>query len=123
MGKESGQPGPPVTAGEPAGMAATFQALADPARLTVVQLLSHGPQRAGQLAEAVRLSAPAMSKHLRVLLATGLVADERLPGDARLRVFRLRPQAIVAVQAWLDQIKAHWDEQLLSFKKHVEGEQ
>jgi DNA-binding transcriptional ArsR family regulator len=103
-------------------MAATFQALGDPARLLVVQLLSQGPQRAGQLAEAARLSAPAMSKHLRVLLATGLVADERLPGDARLRVFRLRPQAIVAVQAWLDQIKAHWDEQLLSFKKHVEGE-
>jgi DNA-binding transcriptional ArsR family regulator len=122
MGKEDGQPGPPVTAGESAGMAATFQALADPARLTVVQLLSQGPQRAGQLAEAAHLSAPAMSKHLRVLLATGLVADERLPGDARLRVFRLRPQAIVAVQAWLDQIKAHWDEQLLSFKKHVEGE-
>jgi DNA-binding transcriptional ArsR family regulator len=122
MGKEIDQPGPPVAAGGPAGMAATFQALADPARLTVVQLLSQGPQRAGQLAEAARLSAPAMSKHLRVLLATGLVADERLPGDARLRVFRLRPQAIVAVQAWLDQIKAHWDEQLLSFKKHVEGE-
>jgi DNA-binding transcriptional ArsR family regulator len=122
MSKELGQPEPPDAARGPAGMAATFQALGDPARLLVVQLLSQGPQRAGQLAEAARLSAPAMSKHLRVLLATGLVADERLPGDARLRVFRLRPQAIVAVQAWLDQIKAHWDEQLLSFKKHVEGE-
>lgn len=113
-------PYPPGIAG-PAEMVMMFQALADPARLTVVQMLSQGPQRAGKLAEAAHLSAPAMSKHLRVLLATGLVTDERLAQDARWRVFRLRPQAIVAVQAWLDQLKAHWDEQLLAFKRHVEG--
>ena len=46
----------------------------------------------------------------------------QLPADdARLRVFRLRPDSIVAVQAWLDQVQAHWSEQLHSFKRHVEG--
>jgi hypothetical protein len=37
-----------------------------------------------------------------------------------VRVFRLRPEGLVALQAWLDQLKAQWDEQLQSFKQHVE---
>ena len=61
-----------------------------------------------------------MSRHLRLLLQLGVVADERLADDARARVFRLRPESIVPLQAWLDQLQAHWDEQLQSFKRHVE---
>jgi hypothetical protein len=61
-----------------------------------------------------------MSRHLRVLLEAGLVADERVPDDARLRVFRLRREPMLALQAWLDQIQAHWQEQLGSFKRYVE---
>jgi DNA-binding transcriptional ArsR family regulator len=99
-----------------------LQALADPARLSVVQLLSTGPRRAGELADAAGLSAPAMSKHLRVLLHAGIVTDERPPEDARVRMFRLRPESVVALRAWLDQLQAHWDDQLHSFKLHVEGE-
>ena len=102
------------------GLASVLQALADPTRLGVVQLLSTGPRRAGELAAAHGLAAPAMSKHLRVLLRAGIVIDERPPEDARLRVFRLRPEAVVALRAWLDQLQAQWDEQLLSFKRHVE---
>jgi DNA-binding transcriptional ArsR family regulator len=100
-----------------------LQALADPTRLGVVQLLSTGPRRAGELAEAAGLSAPAMSKHLRVLLQAGIVADERVIDDARVRMFRLRPESIVALQAWLDQLQAHWDDQLRAFKRHVERKQ
>lgn len=97
-----------------------FVALSDPTRRHVVQLLGSRPFRAGELAEASGTSAPAMSRHLRVLLAAGLVADERPPEDARLRVFRLRPESIVTLRAWLDQLQAHWDEQLHSFKGYVE---
>jgi DNA-binding transcriptional ArsR family regulator len=97
-----------------------LQALADPTRLGVVQLLSTGPRRAGEIAEAAGLSPPAMSKHLRVLLQAGIVADERVIDDARVRVFRLRPESVVALQAWLDQLQAHWDDQLRAFKRHVE---
>jgi DNA-binding transcriptional ArsR family regulator len=61
-----------------------------------------------------------MSKHLRVLLAAGIVTDERGARDARVRVFRLRRESVVAVRAWLDQVQAHWDEQLKAFKAHVE---
>ncbi len=97
-----------------------LQALADPTRLGVVQLLSSGPRRAGELADASGLSAAAMSKHLRVLLRARVVADERAPDDARVRIFRLRPESVVALRAWLDQLQAQWDEQLGSFKRHVE---
>ena len=103
-------------------LAVVLQALADPARLRVVETLSQSPRRAGDLAAAAGVPAPTMSKHLRVLLAAGIVADERSPKDARVRVFRLRRESVVAVRAWLDQVQAHWDEQLKAFKAHVERE-
>lgn len=103
-------------------LAAVLQALADPARLQVVEALSRSPQRAGDLAAAAGVPAPTMSKHLRVLLAAGIVTDERGARDARVRVFRLRRESVVAVRAWLDQVQAHWDEQLRAFKAHVERE-
>ena len=87
-----------------------LQALADPTRLGVVRLLSAGPRRAGELAGAAGVSAPTMSKHLRVLLSAGIVDDERPPSDARVRVFRLRPESMVPLQAWLDQLQAQWDD-------------
>ena len=98
-----------------------FEVLADPTRRQVVQLLGSRPHRAGELAEAVGMSAPAMSRHLKVLLSSGLVADERVPEDARVRVFTLRPESLVAVQAFLDQLQMEWRQQLRSFKRHVEG--
>jgi DNA-binding transcriptional ArsR family regulator len=104
-----------------ADVAPLFIALADGTRRQVVQLLGAGPRRAGELAAAAGTSAPAMSRHLRVLLEAGIIADERTARDARARVFRLRPQSMIALQAWLDQLQAHWDSQLRSFKHHVEG--
>jgi DNA-binding transcriptional ArsR family regulator len=107
-------------AGDGYELATLLQALADPARLRVVEVLSRSPRRSGDLAEEVGVPAPTMSKHLRVLLAAGIVADERGAQDARVRVFRLRRESVVAVRAWLDQVQAHWDEQLKAFKAHVE---
>ena len=97
-----------------------FPALSDPTRRRVVELLGGGERRAGDLAAETGVSASAMSRHLRVLLDAGLVDDARVPGDARLRVFRLRREPVLALQAWLDQLQAHWNEQLGSFKRHVE---
>jgi len=61
-----------------------------------------------------------MSRHLRQLLQAGLVTDTRDPDDARARIFTLRPELITALQAWIDQVQAHWDEQLGSFRTHLE---
>ncbi len=99
-----------------------FSALADPTRRQVVQLLGRRPMRAGELADAAGRSPPAMSRHLRVLLHAGVVADERRQDDARLRVFRLNPEGLVGLKAWLDELQAHWNEQLASFQRHVERE-
>ena len=54
-----------------------------------------------------------------MLLQAGIVADERTARDARARVFRLRPQSMVGLQAWLDQLQARWDAQLQSFRRHL----
>jgi DNA-binding transcriptional ArsR family regulator len=100
-----------------------FVALADPTRRRVIELLGDRAHRAGELATVVGTSAPVMSRHLRILLEAGFVADERVPGDARLRVFRLRPEPVAELRAWLDQLQAHWNEQLGAFKRHVEEKQ
>ncbi len=97
-----------------------LRALAEPTRLGVVRLLSAGPRRAGELAGDLGVSAPALSKHLRVLLTAGVVEDERVPDDARARIFRLRTDSVAGLRAWLDQLQALWDEQLAAFKAHLE---
>jgi len=99
---------------------ATLAALADPTRRQVVDLLRAGPRRAGELATEAAMSAPAMSRHLRVLRSSGLVEAESGDDDARLRLYRLRPERFVALQAWLDQVQAFWGEQLGAFKAHAE---
>src|SRR5260370_23574479 len=78
----------------------TLAALADPTRRHVVELLRERPRRAGELAAACAMSGPAMSRHLRVLRASGLVEveveAERSGHDARLRIYQLRPEPFVA---------------------------
>jgi DNA-binding transcriptional ArsR family regulator len=101
-------------------LAPLLTALADPTRQRVVQLLSAGPRRAGELAAASGTSAPTMSRHLRVLLRAGIVADERPSDDARTRVFWLRPEAITPLRHWLDELHEAADTQLASFKRHVD---
>ncbi|MGI9612847.1 MAG: ArsR/SmtB family transcription factor [Acidimicrobiales bacterium] len=100
-----------------------FEALADPTRRQVIQLLGSGPRRAGELAQDVGASPSALSRHLKLLLDASIVTDERVPEDARVRLFRLRPESLTGVQAYLDQLEAEWREQLQSFKRHVEDRQ
>ena len=101
-------------------LAPVLTALADQTRQRVIQLLSQGPRRAGELAAAAGTSAPTMSRHLRVLLKAGIVADERPADDARTRVFWLRPESITPIRDWLEELQATSEEQLASFKRHVE---
>ncbi|MDB4970836.1 MAG: ArsR family transcriptional regulator [Myxococcales bacterium] len=99
----------------------TFGALADPTRRRVIDLLRKKPRRAGELATAFRMSAPAMSRHLRVLRKSGIVEEEGLPDDARVRVYRLRPQPFTQLRDWLDEVETFWSEQLDAFKEHAEA--
>lgn len=98
----------------------TLAALADPTRRGVVELLRREPRRAGDLARAMGASAPAMSRHLRVLRATGLVEEDHQGEDARVRVYRLRQAPFEQLRAWVVDIEAFWAGQLDAFKEHAE---
>lgn len=99
----------------------TLAALADPHRRRVVELLSERPYRAGDLAEALALPAPAMSRHLRALREAGLVEESHPAFDARVRIYALRAAPMSELKAWMEAAERGWSEQLLAFKTHLEG--
>lgn len=99
---------------------ATLAALADPHRRRVVELLRERPRRAGELASAAGLTAPAMSRHLRTLRQSGLVEETSPDFDARVRVYQLRPEPMVHLLRWLEETERLWSAQLVAFKAHVE---
>jgi DNA-binding transcriptional ArsR family regulator len=102
----------------------TFAALADPTRRGVVDLLRKQPRRASDLAEHLGASRPAMSRHLRVLRASGLVEttdDDTEDADARERIYRLRPAPFAQLRTWLGEVERFWAVQLDSFKAHAEA--
>jgi DNA-binding transcriptional ArsR family regulator len=70
----------------------TLVALADPTRRRVVDLLRKKPRRAGDIAAALSVSPPLLSRHLRVLRKSGLIENSEVEHDARVRVYRLRPE-------------------------------
>ena len=99
----------------------TLLALADPARRGVIELLQQEPRCSSALADALALSRPAMSRHLRVLRQAGLVEETVLDQDARVRVYRLRREPFAGLRAWLEDVEGFWTDQLESFKRHAEA--
>jgi DNA-binding transcriptional ArsR family regulator len=100
---------------------AILAALADPHRRRVVDLLSHGPRPAGELAKAVGLAPPAMSRHLRTLKQSGLVEESHPAFDARVRVYALKAGPMTELKAWLEETERLWSDQLQAFKAHLEA--
>jgi DNA-binding transcriptional ArsR family regulator len=100
---------------------ASFAALSDATRRDIIRTLLHKPRRAGELAECVAMSPQALSRHLRVLRKAGLVAEQGLEEDARVRIYSVRPIALEPVQEWLWQIEELWRRQLQSFKTYAES--
>jgi DNA-binding transcriptional ArsR family regulator len=98
---------------------ATFQALADPTRRAVLDLLRRGGQPAGEIAQAFPVSRPAISKHLRLLRRAHLVREHR---EGRHRVYQLNPDPLRAVDSWLEQYRSFWKMNLANLKTFVEAE-
>lgn len=97
-------------------------ALADPVRRRAIDLLRARPYSAGELATALDLAPPAMSRHLRALKEGGLVEDGHPSFDARVRIYSLKDGATDELRRWLAETEALWGHQLSSFKHHVEGD-
>ena len=108
-----------MTPGASRDLDRTLAALADPVRRQTIDLLRRGPRRPAELAAAFDVSAPVMSKHLRVLRKSRLVEETAVEDDARMRLYRLRPQPFDDLGAWLEQVQAFWSDQLGAFKDHV----
>jgi len=98
---------------------ATFQALADPTRRAVLDLLRRGSQPAGAIAGAFPVSRPAISKHLRLLRRAHLVREHR---EGRNRVYQLNPEPLRAVDSWIEQYRSFWTVSLMNLKAFVEAE-
>jgi DNA-binding transcriptional ArsR family regulator len=98
----------------------TLAALADPHRRKAVDLLARGPRPAGELARELGLTPPAMSRHLRALRESGLVAETHPEFDARVRIYALRPEPMTHLLRWLEESERLWSEQLSAFKAHLE---
>jgi DNA-binding transcriptional ArsR family regulator len=86
-----------------------LQALSDGSRRTVLEILRRHPATAGELAEALPIARPGVSRHLRVLREAGLV-DVRQ--EAQRRIYSLRAEPLAEVDAWLDGYRALWQNRL-----------
>jgi DNA-binding transcriptional ArsR family regulator len=86
---------------EPAASRDPFEALGDPSRRAILTLLGSGARSVGEIADALPISRPAVSKHLRLLKEAGFVAEE--PRGTR-RIYRLQEEGPAAVRAYLEQV-------------------
>ena len=102
------------------GLDGTLAALSDPTRRGVIELLRKRPRRAGELSAALGMSAPAMSRHLRLLRGHGLVEEQHSGPDARVRTYRLRQEPFRALRSWLEDVELFWARELDAFKRHAE---
>ena len=96
---------------------AVFRAIADPTRRRILGLLRGGSYSVGEISGHFRTSRPAISKHLRQLRAVGLVIT-KTRGTAR--ICQLNAAPLRAVNDWLVDYQALWDESLQRLKRHVE---
>jgi DNA-binding transcriptional ArsR family regulator len=94
-----------------------YQAVADPSRRAILDLLRSGERSVNELVGRLRLSQPGVSKHLKVLREVGLV-DVRPDGKRRLYILRAQP--LVEVGEWLEPYRTHWAERLDALERHLE---
>lgn len=101
-------------------LTATLSALADPMRRAIVEHLARQPARPSELATALELSRPAVSRHLRVLRQAELISQEIGEEDGRARPITLRQEPFSQVHDWLAEVEAFWDDQLAAFQAYAE---
>ena len=96
-----------------------FTALAEPNRRKMLELVARGPVAAGAIAAEFDLTAAAVSQHLKALREAGLVQVEV---DGPRRIYRLDPDGLAAVDAWLDRVRGFWSQRLDALEAALEQE-
>lgn len=101
-------------------MAPAFEILSEPNRRRILDLLRERERPAGDLVDALSISQPGVSKHLRVLREAGLVS---VRGDGQRRLYSLRPEPLAEIDAWLAPYRRLWSTSLDRLEKHLDQEQ
>lgn len=96
---------------------AVLEAIAEPTRRRILDAVRGGERSVGDLVEHVGMHQPGVSRHLKVLRDVGLVEVRR---DAQRRLYRLRPEPLKALDAWLEPYRAEWSDRLDALERHLE---
>ncbi len=99
-------------------MESSFTVLAEPRRRAILTLLASGERSVGELESALNLSQPAVSKHLRVLREAGFVEATI---DAQRRLYRLRPEPLQEVDAWMAPFRRYWAAHVDALERHLDS--
>jgi DNA-binding transcriptional ArsR family regulator len=98
-------------------MASTFDALAEPTRRRILDLLMQDERPVGDLVASLDISQPGVSKHLRVLRDAGLVEART---EAQRRIYRVRPEPLAEIDAWLAPYRRLWASRLDALERHLD---
>lgn len=93
-----------------------LDAIAEPTRRRILDAVRDGERSVGQLVDEVGMHQPGVSRHLKVLRDAGLVEVRR---DAQRRLYRLRPEPLMELDAWLEPYRAEWAAKLDSLEQHL----
>jgi DNA-binding transcriptional ArsR family regulator len=98
-------------------MESVFEVLAEPSRRAILEFLVPAQRSVGEIEQQLRLRQPTVSKHLRVLRDAGFV-EARVDGPRRL--YRLRPEPLQEVEAWLAPFRRYWEPHLDALERHLD---
>ena len=96
---------------------AVLDVVTEPRRRDILELLRTGERLVGDLADELGLAQPTVSKHLKVMRQAGLVS---VRPDAQRRWYRLRPEPLREIDAWLEPYRQVWDQRLDDLEGHLE---
>ncbi len=99
------------------GVESAFEIIAEPNRRAILSLLVSSEQSVGEIERQLRMSQPMVSKHLRVLREAGFVESTV---DAQRRFYRLRPEPLQEIDAWLDQFRRFWSAHIDALERHLD---
>jgi len=98
-------------------MESAFDIIAEPNRRAILSLLVSSQQSVGEIERRLRMSQPAVSKHLRVLRDAGFVESTV---DAQRRLYQLKPGSLQEVDAWLAQFRRFWNAHVDALERHLD---
>jgi DNA-binding transcriptional ArsR family regulator len=94
-----------------------FEIIAEPNRRAILTLLASSEQSVGEIERQLRMSQPSVSKHLRVLRESGFVESTV---DAQRRLYRLKPEPLQQIDAWLAQFRRFWSAHVDALERHLD---